>query len=1097
MCHNVDGFREKLNQCLRRKHSRESLPDACRVLLNDPLHSLRRCEPMLIVVDALDESNKNEFLELISAEFFELPKWIKIFISSRPELQVRNKLEHLNPLEILPDHHQNNLDLKQFIQRRLSNIGNFNVELLISKCEGSFLYAYFLVNELQQICPGPQSNVSEYIPKGIAGFYEKQFKRCKTDLQRYEQNTGVSIFRGFINVVAASRDPLPFRILFTSMDLFCEEFEIRETIVGIMSEILPVYDDCLTVFHKSLLDWLTLSGYDEHAYAADVADGNKRLWRACKKVFTDIDSLCSVSDFEISPEKRYALQSGWKHLLCVFEVEDLNWLVNVKVNFLKLKFRDHEKPISDLYADFFDILWTSEYNFSEHLYWCLNQLYTFFKFLHSPLIALLRKDMCYIYLQYLANAHIGFVPNDSTCKNTARAILHQTNTIWLEVTKNETDSSFNIISDAVCAGYRNHAVEWSHTTVSSSPDNQVLAWKHGKTLQVFELPSLKSIFQLDVHVYTDFIEFSPDSSYFLLNSLQTCVSVQKQKAVPFIPHGPTYIRSCSCSSCGTILVTAEKKLFKQWDVRKKELLVVKKSVLASSCEVFFSCYDSYIVAFNSNVSVLESTSLKLLDVEKLPIHISLTYDDCVQVICPPASKYEFPVTIGIVQQLMLLTGEIVLLTNKYCSKPFLWEGRKCVLSSNSNECALSLILWDIITQEVVDTFQIGCLPSYNAVNYISNLGGNNFVICVDGNSVFVLSLQCSSDSFVSPFTKKVDPTFCVLSPDNLYVACHYGYPVLAIRSVDNGKTLQIVEPVGQPMVCWWSKLHLWVVCEGPMVIKYPYHATQTKVVANDAEFCMILAGCVLKFSEGVLVVVLEDCKKISILKVSNEKLSPQQILDSNFNEGEYLHPEVEVSSDGCAVLLYCKFDPYYELWELACDEGWQLLSSGEVSCSIRCDPTECVSIQGGLTDYGWTENDLDSHIEYGFLTGAQNCRSSSWLTADLSEEVGHSYFSMLPLYLSSIEFPNGTQSTLHEFPMSFMSSETMDIVHAQHNLLVFHQESIIYFIDLSAFKVVASIYVGRVDHFFLVLEKAVLLLFRGNVITHLKIHNIDDYLPFH
>ena len=716
MCHNVDGFREKLIQCLRRKHSRESLPDACRVLLNDPLHSLRRYEPMLIVVDALDESNKSEFLELVAAEFFELPKWIKIFISSRPELQVRKKLEHLNPLEILPDHHQNNLDLKLFIQRRLPNISDFSVELLISKCEGSFLYAYFLVNELQQICPGPQSNVNEYIPKGIAGFYEKQFKRCKTDLQRYQQNTGVSIFKSFINVVAASREPLPFRILFTSMDLFCEEFEIRETIVGIMSEILPVYDDCLTVFHKSLLDWLTLSGYDEHAYAADVADGNKRLWRACKKVYTDIDSLCSVSGFEISPEKRYALHSGWKHLLCVGEVEDLIWLVNVKVNFLKLKFRDHEKPISDLYADFFDILWTSEYNFSEHLYWCINQLYTFFKFLHSRLIRY-SKDMCYIYLQYLANAHIGFVPNNITCKNTARAILDQTNMIWLEQLKNEADSSFNILSDVVCAGYSNHAVG-RHTTVSSSPDNQLLAWKDGKTLQVFELPSLKSIFQLDVHVSFDSIEFSPDSSCFLLNSLQTCVSVQKRKTVPFIPNGPSNIHSCSFSSCGTILVTAEKRSFiKLWDVRKKELLAVNDSELASSCEVFFSSYDSYIVVFNSDISVLESASLELLDIEKIPFHIPFTHDDCVQVICPPAFDDESPVTIGIVQHLILSTGENVLFTNKYCSKPFVWEGRKCVLSSNSYECALSLILWDIITQEVVDTFQIGCLPSYNTVNY--------------------------------------------------------------------------------------------------------------------------------------------------------------------------------------------------------------------------------------------------------------------------------------------------------------------------------------------------------------------------------------------
>ncbi|XP_028410540.1 uncharacterized protein LOC114533237 [Dendronephthya gigantea] len=96
MCDNVDGFRDKLIEILRREHSRDSLSDAFRVLLNDPLHSLRRNDPMLIIVDALDESKtdmKSEFLELISEKFCELPDWIKIFISSRPELQVRKVLQ--------------------------------------------------------------------------------------------------------------------------------------------------------------------------------------------------------------------------------------------------------------------------------------------------------------------------------------------------------------------------------------------------------------------------------------------------------------------------------------------------------------------------------------------------------------------------------------------------------------------------------------------------------------------------------------------------------------------------------------------------------------------------------------------------------------------------------------------------------------------------------------------------------------------------------------------------------------------------------------------------------------------------------------------
>ncbi len=306
MCNNVEGFRDELTKALRRKHSQDSLYDAFRVLLKDPLRALNRHEPMLIVVDALDESktdDKSDFLDLISDSFFELPKLIKIFISSRPEQQVRKKLKHLHPFEVLPDDDEHQSDLLHFIRYFFPSLSVSAVNQLISKCEGSFLYAYYLVNELKEMDLGIEPNLNDYVPKSISGFYEKQFKRLKSGLKGFEQNTEVSIFRCFVDVVAASKEPLPIKILLLSLDLSGEEFEIRETIIEIMSEILPVYEDCLTVYHKSLWDWLTLDGYEEHAFVANVANGIKCLWRVCKSIYYDINSLGSVSDFEVSSEK--------------------------------------------------------------------------------------------------------------------------------------------------------------------------------------------------------------------------------------------------------------------------------------------------------------------------------------------------------------------------------------------------------------------------------------------------------------------------------------------------------------------------------------------------------------------------------------------------------------------------------------------------------------------------------------------------------------------------------------------------------------------------------------------------------------------------
>ena len=722
MCDNVDGFRDNLTEALSREHSRESLSDTFRVLLNDPLHALDTTEPMLIVVDALDESKtpfKSELLDLISDQFPHLPKWVKIFISSRPELQVREKLQHLNPVEIRPDDDKHNLDLKQFIECYFPSINKSTIESLVSKCQGSFLYAYYLVKVHVNL--GSNPNVNVHIPKGISGFYEKQFERLKKDLQCYEQKTGVSIFKSFVNVVAASKERLPFRFLFACMDLFSEQFEVRKTIVGIMSEILPVYDDCLTVFHKSLWDWLKLDGYEEHAYAADVTDGKERLWRACKKVYADIDLLSLVSDFQMSPEKRYALENGAKYFVNVDGTEDWEWLMNVKVNYFKL---DHSLRWYHrrLETRLLEILQECNLTIPDDLIWHLFQLYTFLTIIIPRNFEDIYPNV--MYLQYFANKHFSLVQNTTTSNMVAREILNQTNTVWLEELTNEADSSFKII--------RSHFFQDDSRlkAISVSPDNKLLVMRSKEHVKVYELPILKIIFELDLNnischdcpyiAFSSSITFYPDSSYFLFNSLQTCVSIKNEGLVSFIPHGPAEILSSSFSSGGTKLVSAEKQSIKVWDVIKKELLTESRHDfdLFEPITCFSSC-ESYIFLFerhNAKLNVFDSTTLNTLDISRIDTS-STKLDNSIQLISPPSCQSSNPFSLYI-ECWQLTTGQNILCTREYCSIPFVWKGKKCVMMSS---CALVLVVYDYFNQQVIDTFQISCLPIYGCINYIANL----------------------------------------------------------------------------------------------------------------------------------------------------------------------------------------------------------------------------------------------------------------------------------------------------------------------------------------------------------------------------------------
>ena len=761
------------------------------------------------------------------------------------------------------------------------------------------MYAYYLVNEVKKL--GVEQDVDKYVPQGISGFYEKQFKRLKTELQRYERNTEVSIiFESFVNVVAASKAPLPFKIFLTCMDLSDKKFEIREMIVGIMSEILPVYDDCLTVFHKSLWDWLTLNGHKEHVFAADVADGKKRLWRACKKMYADMDLLSSVSDFQISPERRYALENGWEYFVNVDGTEDWEWLVNVDVNYFKFFYCLESVGTDHLKSILFKIFEEYKLRIPDDFFWHLFQLYTFVKLGFS------NKDLANMYLQYFANKELSLVHNATPFKMVARKMLNQTNMIWFEEITNETDSCFGIISSTFLED------DSSLKAASASPDNNLLAMRSKDQVRVYELPSLKSIFKLDLKLsaeYYDRIVFSPDSSYFLLNSLQTCISIKNQSIVPFIPHGPAEILSSSFSSCGTKLVSAEEQSIKVWDVIKKELLTECRHFVRYDWITCFSGCMSYIFLFDlmyDHLDVFDSTALNQFETTKTDT-CSTELDDCIQLISPSFFTDYSNLNITCWQ---LTTGQNILCTRKHCSMSFVWKGRKCVLIST---ITLGLVVYDYFNQQVIDTFQISSLPIDDLIVYIANLGENNFLICLEKSFVFVLSLEnspgFSAFSFINDFTY---PTFCALSPDNLYVACSDGSPILRIMTVDDGKTLQTVAPKQKPIACWWSKLYLWVVCKDLVVVKYPYTSTHGNVLENYTEECSIdCEGDVLKFEEGVLVCSQKN-EKIYISKIDPTNVSAQQILDSKLNNS----CDVAVSSDGCAVLLYDKDDSRYELWEI-------------------------------------------------------------------------------------------------------------------------------------------------------------------------------------
>ena len=304
MCDNVKGFKEKLLEQLKRPHVVNTLTDAFRVYLHDPLQDLESKEAMLIVIDGSDESESNgksELLDLIADEFSELQKWIKILVTSRPDIPVKEKLKDLNPLEILPEDEDNESDLRQYLEFCLSSLlgklqtksfgvshdiwrgledededededkdkdGDDNddddgddddddddeypfqrhlkkqplnektvISLLVEKCEGSFLFAFHVQSELLK-----RGNLADLTIKKIENFLPigigSVYERYFNRLQNVLKSVNKDVdVFRLLEILVVDRGPLPLKFITDALGMSPDTRAMKK-IINVVNETI-------------------------------------------------------------------------------------------------------------------------------------------------------------------------------------------------------------------------------------------------------------------------------------------------------------------------------------------------------------------------------------------------------------------------------------------------------------------------------------------------------------------------------------------------------------------------------------------------------------------------------------------------------------------------------------------------------------------------------------------------------------------------------------------------------------------------------------------------------------------------------------------
>ena len=281
---------------------------------------------MLMVIDGLDESEyegRNELLDVIANQFCKLPIWIRFLVTTRPALNITDKLKHLKPLELKYNDGKNVEDVRMYFQKRLEHvvkIGNLGeyVKKLVLRSEGLMLYAHFLV---LLITENPsifhEGDLDDSLPLGISSFYHSYFKRLECelceDLCMKEEH-----FLNLLSAVAASREPLPVgfvsKVLVPGTDPPLARRKVVRSLSSV-SALLPTRDDCLHVIHKSVKDWLTdVSCYGEHEFIVDENEGHRILAALCTDELENLKRK-GVHNIQFSVSERYALYHGAHHML--------------------------------------------------------------------------------------------------------------------------------------------------------------------------------------------------------------------------------------------------------------------------------------------------------------------------------------------------------------------------------------------------------------------------------------------------------------------------------------------------------------------------------------------------------------------------------------------------------------------------------------------------------------------------------------------------------------------------------------------------------------------------------------------------------------
>ncbi|KAI0474545.1 hypothetical protein F4859DRAFT_514397 [Xylaria cf. heliscus] len=282
------------------------------------LESVNLYSRTTIVLDALDECEINSRLQILETIEYLVSRSrnvLKVFISSRPDRDIRDRFLKIPSIEIQATDNQE--DIKKFVRKEITKHGNWGgmsqelqddiVKLLFDKSQGMFQWAFLQIKEILDLETEPaiRDRLGK-LPPDLKSAYDEIYNKIKA-----RNNHDRTLAKNAFKWVACAKKPMNSKELLSAIRLDSETVAFNLSSEVTESQLLHLCNNLLVIDsqrHIWRFSHLSVTEYFEENYWS-LSRAHSHSASVCLKLLietfkdADLDALSTI----FSPNNSYNL----------------------------------------------------------------------------------------------------------------------------------------------------------------------------------------------------------------------------------------------------------------------------------------------------------------------------------------------------------------------------------------------------------------------------------------------------------------------------------------------------------------------------------------------------------------------------------------------------------------------------------------------------------------------------------------------------------------------------------------------------------------------------------------------------------------------